>query len=514
MGKPVKIPLLDIKDRTSTFKEVELCLSEEDAIQEAKRCLQCQSPTCVTGCLAGVPIPNVTKKIAEGDLEGALKLIEEKNYFPRVCGRVCKHEAQCEGNCVLATEDGAIQIGALERFLGDTCAARAADRKVNNAIANGKSENGKNGKNGNGKNGKNKTISKNGGQEVSAVEETIKSAIAEVKPKTPRKIAVLGSGPSGLTAALILAREGHEVKIFETTTTFGGVIKYGVPEFRLPKKVVEDEIKKLLSIGVKFEINPEIAGQSLYELSNDFDAIFIGTGLGETKELNIPGKELKGVMPALDFLIEFNKDRNHEIIDRNERVIVIGGGYVGQDTARTIVRMGGDVTIVTLESINELPVQRKDIDEARDEGVKFLFVLKAMKFIGNKEGKLESILFERKDGSDVELKADKAIIAVGQKPRQNKYSEEIATQEDGLIHVNEQLQTTIPNVFAAGDCVTGPKTVIEAVVSGKWAAYNIIEFLESDDFKKFQEEREKKKEEAKEKTEKAEKNEFLGLSPK
>jgi len=464
MGKPVKIPLLDSKERTSTFKEVELCLSEEDALEEAKRCLNCPVPGCVNGCLAGVPISSFIQKILDKDFESALKLIEEKNYFPRVCGRVCKHEAQCEGSCVLAQTDDAIQIGALERFVGDTCAMREAEK-------NGKATNG----NGNGK------VSKNGEEatKVEEIEKNIKSAIAEVKPKTPRKVAILGSGPSGLTTALILAREGHEVKIFETTTTFGGVIKYGVPEFRLPRKVVEDEIKKLLAVGVKFEINPSVAESSLHNLSKEFDAIFIGTGLGEAKEIDIKGKELKGVVPALDFLIEFNKDRNHEIISRNERVIVIGGGYVGLDTARTIVRMQGDVTIVTLESINELPVQKKDIEEARDEGVKLLFVLKATEFIGDKDGKLESIKFERKDGSEVIMKAEKAIIAIGQKPRMNQYHNEIATKEDGLIHVNERMQTTIPNVFAAGDCVTGPKTVIEAVVSGKTAAHNIIGYLDN-----------------------------------
>ena len=463
MGKPVKIPLLDLKERTSTFKEVELCLSEEDAKEEAIRCLNCPVPNCVKGCLAGVPIPNFVKKISEGDYESALKLIEDKNYFPRVCGRVCKHEFQCEGNCVLAATDGAIQIGALERFVSDTVAARAVEK------------NGKNG-NGNGKNGNGKTM-KDGSD--GNPEEKIKSAIDQVKPKKPRKVAILGSGPSGLTAALILANEGHQVKIFETTTTFGGVIKYGVPEFRLPKKVVEEEIKKLLAVGVKFEINPEMVEKSLHEISKEFDAIFIGTGLGEARELNIPGKELKGVMLALDFLIEFNKDRNHEIISRNERVIVIGGGYVGQDTARTIARMGGDVTIVTLESINELPVTKKDIEEARDEGVKFLFVLKAAEFIDDKEGKLESIKFERKDGTEVIMRAEKAIVAIGQMPRKNMYHNEIATKDDGLIHVNDRLQTSILNVFAAGDCVTGPKTVIEAIVSGKIAAYSIIEYLET-----------------------------------
>jgi glutamate synthase (NADPH/NADH) small chain len=467
MGKPVKIPLLDLKERTSTFKEVELCLSEEDAKAEASRCLNCPVPNCVKGCLAGVPIPNFVKKISEGDYESALKLIEDKNYFPRVCGRVCKHEFQCEGNCTLAATDGAIQIGALERFVSDTVAVRAAEK-------NGKNGNG-NGKNGNGKDSNGKAM-KDSGENP---EEKIKSAIDQVKSKKPRKVAILGSGPSGLTAALILANEGHQVKIFETTTTFGGVIKYGVPEFRLPKKVVEEEIKRLLAVGVKFEINPEMVNKSLHDISKEFDAIFIGTGLGEARELNIPGKELKGVIPALDFLIEFNKDRNHEIISRNERVIVIGGGYVGQDTARTIARMGGDVTIVTLESINELPVTKKDIEEARDEDVKFLFVLKAAEFIGDKEGKLESIKFERKDGTEVIMKADKAIVAIGQMPRKNMYHNEIATKEDGLIHVNDRLQTSILNVFAAGDCVTGPKTVIEAIVSGKIAAYSIIEYLET-----------------------------------
>jgi len=475
MAKPVKVPLLDLKERISTFKEVELCYSEEEAQEEASRCLNCPVPSCVNGCLASVPIPQFINKIREKDYEGAKKLIQEKNYFPRICGRVCKHEAQCEGNCILAKSEEAIQIGALEKFVSDTCAARAAEKEKEKEMLakNGNEEtNGKNGKN-----GKNGHTANDGGD----LEEKIKSAIkANVNP---RKIAILGSGPSGLTAALVLAKEGHEVKVFEATTTFGGVIKYGVPEFRLPKKVVEEELKKLLEAGVRFEVNPEMASKSLNELSREFDAVFIGTGLGDARELDIPGKELKGVMPALDFLIEFNRDRNHEIISRNERVIVIGGGYVGQDTARTIARLGGDVTIVTLESINELPVQRKDIEEARDEGVKFLFVLKTVEFLGDKEGKLESILFERKDGTEVSMKTEKAVIAVGQKPRKDKFQDEIATKEDGLIHVNDKLQTSMPNVFAAGDCVTGPKTVIEAVVSGKNAAYNILEYFESDDFK-------------------------------
>ena len=418
----MKVPLLSLNERKTTFKEVEIGFSKEEAAKEAMRCLQCPAPSCVKGCPAGVNIPGFLKAFKEGDISKAVNTIREKNFFPSICGRICQHERQCEGHCILAkTKDGGVSIGGVERYIGDNA------------------------------------------------------------PRPPRTnlvgkhIAVIGSGPSGLAVAAYLSLIGMHVTVFEGTNSFGGVIKYGVPEFRLPKEVVARELFALHELGIDFEPNSKIGEETLEQISKKFDAVFVGTGVGKPRILDVPGSGLKNVMSAMKFLVNVNQS-GLPMIAPNEKLAVIGAGYVGIDTARSAVRLGGDVTCLTIETEEQLKnrVSEQDVEEAKEEGVKFLFSVKVKEFLGTE--KLEKLVYE--NHSLHELPCDKAVCAIGQEHDEDSLKAPLRTGKDGCIQVNEKNQTIMPNVFAAGDCVHGPKTVIEAIDAGRKTAQSMISYLE------------------------------------
>ena len=298
-GERVQIPQLDAKKRVHNFKEVELGFSKEQALKEASRCLQCAEPSCIQGCPARIQIRDFIKALLEGSNGEAIEIIEQSNYFPKVCGRICQQEFQCEGSCILAKSGKAINIGGLERFIGDNYSTSLKPIKANG-----------------------------------------------------QRVAVVGSGPSGLTVAIQLSQLGYDTTVLDSSKTIGGVIKYGVPEFRLPKKIVESELRKIKKLGVKFSKKQFIGSeQSVIDLLHDgFDAVFVGTGVGEAKMLEMPGKQLTGIIPAVNFLIAKNLHEKN-MIEKGDKVLVIGAGFVGMDTARTAMRLGAkEVTVAAFES--------------------------------------------------------------------------------------------------------------------------------------------------------------------
>ncbi len=418
----MNVPMLAIDERKTTFKEVEVGFTVEQAVLEANRCLQCKEPACVKGCPAGVNIPGFIKAFREGDIVKAVSTIREKNFFPSICGRICQQEKQCEGNCILGkTPNGPVCIGGLERFIGDNAPYPPRQNLVG------------------------------------------------------RNIAVIGSGPSGLAVAAYLSQIGMHVTILEGTNAFGGVIKYGVPEFRLPKEVVSKELAGLHSLGIDFEPNAKIDEEGLESISKKFDAVFIGTGVGKPRLLDVPGSSLKGVMSAMKFLININQS-NIPMIAKDEKVLVVGAGYVGIDAARSAIRLGGDVTCITIASEKEAfkSVSLKDYEEAKEEGVKFIFEAKIKEILGAE--KVEAAMYTNHILGKIEC--TKVICAIGQEHDEDSLKTPIRTGKNGCIEVNENLQTTINNVFAAGDCVHGPKTVIHAIDAGRKTAQSIIKYLD------------------------------------
>jgi glutamate synthase (NADPH) small chain len=424
-GVEMEMPKLSINQRKKTFDEVELGFTRQQAIEEANRCLQCKNPQCMEGCPARVNIPKFIKELREGHIEKAAETIRESNFFPSICGRICQHERQCEGKCILAKTGKPINIGGLERFVGDNA------------------EFPKNQKNIDGK-----------------------------------KAAIIGSGPSGLTVAAILAREGIDVTVFEGTNSFGGVIKYGVPNFRLPKETVARELKNLQELGIDFEPNSKISEESIQQISKEFDIVFVGTGVGKARKLNVPGAELKGVSSAMKFLVNLNQSEI-PTIKEGDKLIVIGGGYVGIDAARAGLRLGAEVTVVTIASREDSikSISEKDFIEAEEEGVKFMFGLEVTKLEGNE--KVEKVYYS--NGTKGYLEADKVIYAIGQIHDEDLIKQPLRDDEKGCVVVNEKYQTKIINVFAAGDCVHGPKTVIHAIAAGRDAAKEMIDFLKKGD---------------------------------
>lgn len=425
----MQIPKISIGERKNSFKEVEIGFTEEEALKEANRCLNCKNPLCVEGCPANVNIPLFIKAFKEGRLQDAAEIIREKNFFPSICGRICQHEKQCEGNCILAkTKEGAVNIGGIERFIGDQ-AKLSSPRKLNG-----------------------------------------------------KKVAIVGSGPSGLTAAAYLALEGVNVFVFETTNSFGGVIKYGVPEFRLPKETVSKDLIMLHELGIDFEPNSKISEDLIEEVSKNYDAIFVGTGVGATKKLSIPGSDLKGIISAMKFLVNLNQS-GVPMVSPGENVVVIGAGYVGIDASRSAIRLGANVKCITAATREDAQksVSPKDYLDA-EEGVEFLFGYNVDKFESDEDNdKVKKIFYTNGEKGSVQV--DKVIIAIGQEHDKSELKNPLRNPELGCIEVNKKYQTKIKNVFAAGDCVHGPKTVIEAIANGRDAAKEILHY-----FKKIDEE--------------------------
>ena len=454
--KQVPMPKLNVKERIKCFKEVALGYSEEQAIAEAERCLQCKVPRCVEGCPVGIDIPKFIRFIRERKYEEAIKVIREKNSLPAICGRVCPQENQCMGKCVLGLKGDPINIGGLERFVADE------ERKRGLRF------------------------------------------IPEKKPSTGKRIAVIGSGPAGLTAAAELAKLGHEVTVFEALHEPGGVLMYGIPEFRLPKNIVRDEIEYVRKLGVKFETNVIIGRMmKLSELFDmGFNAIFIGSGAGLPRFLGIPGENLVGIYSANEFLIRVNLMKAYMFpkydtpIKVGGEVAVIGGGNVAMDAARSALRLGGNVTVIYRRTREFMPARREEVINAEEEGIKFIFLATPTRFIGDDKGHVRGVECIKMrlgepdetgrrrpipiEGSEFTLNADTVIVAIGQRanPLAVRGEDQIKVTSHGTIIVNpETYETTMKGVFAAGDIVTGNATVISAMAGGKKAAKSIHRYL-------------------------------------
>jgi len=455
---PIKtaMPNQDAALRKSNFTEVALGYTEEDAVKEADRCIQCKKPKCVDGCPVEVPIPEFIKLIKERDFAGAALKIKEKNNLPGICGRVCPQESQCEEICIVAKKGDPVGIGRLERF--------AADYELANGVTPG-----------------------------------------EKAPATGFKVAVVGAGPAGLTAAGDLAKLGHEVTVFEILHVAGGVLMYGIPEFRLPKRVVKAEIDYIRNLGVKFETNTVVGKATTVDelLSTGYDAVFLGTGAGLPYFMEIPGENNNGVYSANEFLTRTNLMKAYLYpeyktpIKAGKKVAVMGAGNVAMDAARTALRLGADESyIVYRRSAQEMPARHEEIEHAEEEGVKFMLLTSPIEFIGDENGNLTAmkcVKFElgepdasgrRKPvqikGSEHIIEIDTAVIAIGQGPNPL-----VTTTTPGLdlkpgkgtIIADDDGATSKKAVYAGGDVVTGAATVILAMGAGKKAAKAIHEYL-------------------------------------
>ncbi len=450
----IPMPKRDVAERIRSFNEVALGYSLTDAIAEANRCLQCKVPKCVEGCPVNIDIPAFIRLIRESKFDEALEKIREKNSLPAICGRVCPQEDQCMGKCVLGLKGEPVNIGALERFVADQESKEKRKKKT--------------------------------------------------MPSTGKKVAIIGSGPAGLTAAAELAKMGHDVTIFEALHAAGGVLMYGIPEFRLAKDIVRDEVKYVESLGVKIETNV-IVGKviKLSELmQNGFDAVFIGSGAGLPMFLGIPGENLSGIYSANEFLIRVNLMKAYRFpeystpIKVGKKIVVIGGGNVAIDAARCALRLGGDVTIVYRRTEELMPARRDEVVNAKEEGIKFIFLANPVRFIGNERGWVKAVECIRMElgkpddsgrmrpvavpGSEFLVDADTVVVAIGQKPNPLavRGENQVKVSSHGTIVANPETgETNMPGVFAGGDIVTDNATVISAMAGGKKAAYTINEFL-------------------------------------
>lgn len=441
-----------VKERIKNFLEVTLGLSAQEAREEAGRCLQCRNAPCIKGCPVEIDIPAFIKLIKESKQEEALNKIKEKNNLPAICGRVCPQEDQCELACVLNKKKNPINIGALERY--------AADYEPGiNQITNRK--------------------------------------------KLPLKVAIVGSGPAGLTCAADLAKIGYEAVIFESLHIAGGVLSYGIPEFRLPKEIVQNEVEYIKSLGVGVKTDVLIGNTySIEDLFKEgFEAIFIATGAGLPQFLGIPGENLGRVYSANEFLTRINLMKAYKFpeyatpINIGKRVAVIGGGNVAFDCARIALRLGREVTLVYRRTENEMPARIEEIRNAKEEGIPFKVLTQPIRIIDGGKGLaagLECIAMELgkpdasgrkrpvpvKDSNFV-LDVDTIIVAIGQNPNPllPKATQNLKINENGSILVDKNFMTSIPGVFAGGDIITGADTVISAMGAGKKAALAIDKYI-------------------------------------
>lgn len=451
------MPEQDPKIRAGNFSEVALGYDKETAIAEANRCLNCKKPLCMEGCPVGVPIPEFIMKVKEGDFEGAIATIKSKNALPAVCGRVCPQEAQCESRCIVGKKNEPVGIGRLERF--------AADWELRQGI-----------------------------KEI------------QPAPATGKKVAVIGSGPAGLTVAAECAKAGHKVTVFEALHVAGGVLMYGIPEFRLPKQIVQTEIDNLKKLGVEIVVNAPV-GKSITvdELMEEegFDAVFIGTGAGLPYFLGIPGENSNGVYSANEFLTRCNLMKGYQFpnydtpIALGKKVAVLGAGNVAMDAARTAKRLGAEeVYIVYRRSRAEMPARLEEIHHAEEEGIILKLLTNPTKIIADENGwvtGMECLEYElgepdasgrRKpvaiEGSEFTLPVDIVVVAIGQGPNPlvPQTTKGLETNKWGNITANEETGLTSKDkVFAGGDVVTGAATVIKAMGAGKVAAKSINEML-------------------------------------
>lgn len=426
----------------STFREINESYTIKKAIDEAKRCLNCKNPSCKKGCPIENDIPGFIHQLSMGNMGDAMSIINEKSNLPAICGRVCPHEKQCQGHCVLYAKGKGIQIGKLERFVADF--------------------------------------------------DTDMNLIRERLPqKTRGKVAVIGSGPAGLTVAGDLARQGFNVTIFDSQEEPGGVLTYGIPEYRLPKAVVRKEIKKIEALGVTFILNCVVGKQITVDQMFDmgYDAIFIGTGTSLPKDLNVPGAKLRGVVQSsylLHMVSIFNQNeinRDNVPLVAGEKVGVIGCGNVAMDAARTAIRMGASsVTVIYHRTEADMAAIQSEYQEAVKEGVKFLWETSTIEFLGNEDGHLVAIRANTPEG-EKEIPFDRIYLAIGSRPANRIVSTTtgIDVDDNGYVIVKERPygMTTRKGVFAGGDVVHHPKTVVLAMKAAKQVAAGIAQYVDA-----------------------------------
>ncbi len=452
------MPAQEPEARIRNFNEVALGYSAEDAMEEAQRCLQCKERPCVGGCPVGIDIPAFVNLVREGDFAGALAKIKETNTLPAICGRVCPQEEQCEVVCVLAKKFEPVAIGRMERYVADM---ERASGEVN---------------------------------------------LPERAPGTPHRVAVVGSGPAGLACAAELARFGHSVTILEALHKPGGVLVYGIPEFRLPKEIVSFEIANLTRMGVELRTD-FIVGKTatVHELLHErgFDAVFLGTGAGLPYFLGIPGENYIGVLSANEFLTRVNLMKAYDFprsdtpVRTGRRVAVVGSGNVAMDCLRTAKRLGAEEVIcIYRRTRNESPARREELEHAEEEQIDFRWLSSPLEIYGNDEGFVTGMRVQRMElgepdasgrrrpvpveGSEYDFDVDTVIIAIGQGPNPvaTRSTEGLELNRHGNIVVDaETMMTSIPGVFAGGDIVTGGATVILAMGAGKVAAHGIHDWL-------------------------------------
>ncbi len=412
------------------------------AVNEAKRCLRCKNPQCVKACPIGNNIPEFIHQMSKGNFGKAMEIINETSTLPAICGRVCPHEKQCQGNCVLGRKGKPVQIGKLESFVADY--------------------------------------------------DTRMEFIKELMPqKTRGKIAVIGSGPAGLTVAGKLARGGFAVTVFESQQEPGGVLLYGIPAYRLPKRVVRQEIEKIQALGVEFKLNSTVGIGSLTVDSifdDGFDAIFIGTGTAIPKTVDTPGVDLYGVHQSIALLHQvtaFNDgliSQRHVPLRRGEQVAVMGCGNVAIDAARTAIRFGTDVTVVSIEGKDAMPASEKEYGEAISEGVRFLWDTEIVKFIGDNNNRLCSLELKHNDEIS-SMKIDRVFLAIGSRPANRIVSTTNGIEVDSkgyvMTYENPFGMTTRKGVFAGGDVVHRPQTVVQAIKAAKEVADSMARYVDA-----------------------------------
>jgi len=455
----VSMPKQEPLVRAKNFNEVALGYSDEQALAEANRCIQCPKRSCVDGCPVDVDIPDFILAVREANMPEAVRILKSKNSLPGICGRVCPQESQCEATCTIAKKGAPIAIGRLERYVADWELSQGQMQKP------------------------------------------------ELAKPTGKRVAVVGSGPAGLTAAADLARLGHEVTIFEALHTAGGVLMYGIPEFRLPKHIVQTEVDFVRSLGVEIRLD-SVVGKTMTvdEIMEDgYDAVFLGTGAGLPMFLNIPGENLNGIYSANEFLTRTNLMKAYLFPEYDtpmkvgRRVAVVGGGNVAMDSARCALRLGAEkVYIVYRRSEVELPARREEVENAQEEGIIFKYLTNPKRFIGNDQGWVvgaecyEMELGEPddsgrrrpivKEGSEFVIDVDVVVIALGTTPNPlvPTTTEGLEVTRRGTVVADGETGKTVKDVvWAGGDVVTGSATVISAMGAGKRAAASIDEYLKS-----------------------------------
>ncbi len=454
-GNKTPMPEQEPNIRNANFEEVALGYTLEQAQNEAKRCLDCKHKPCVSGCPVNIPIPDFIAKVAEGDLAAAYQLLSDANALPAISGRVCPQETQCEGKCVRGIKGEPVGIGRIERFVADWAAE--------NGIAN-----------------------------------------VATAPRNGHKVAVIGSGPAGLTCAGELARMGYEVSIFEAFHTPGGVLSYGIPEFRLPKAIVKREVANLEKMGVDIQLNMVIGKvltiTELFDMG--YEAVFIGSGAGLPMFMKIPGESLVGVYSANEYLTRINlmkayKEDAQTPVLHSKKVAIVGGGNVAMDAARCAKRMGAEVHVVYRRSEAELPARAEEVHHAKEEGIIFDLLTNPISIEGDEQGHVQSMTCVRMElgepddsgrrrpvvveGSEFKMEVDAVIMSLGTQANQMSYdgTPGLEKTRKGCVAADDNGCTSCPNIFAGGDAAIGAATVILAMGAGKNAAKSIDQYIKS-----------------------------------